>query len=67
MAKVYKVEGMSCGGCASSVEQAIQTVAPGANVAIELEGGLVTVEGVDDDALVQQAVEDAGFTYAGTA
>jgi copper chaperone len=67
MAKVYKVEGMSCGGCAGSVEQAIQAAVPGASVAIELEGGLVTVEGVDDDSLVQQAVEDAGFTYAGRA
>ena len=65
MAKTYKVEGMSCGGCSSSVESAIKAVAAGATVTIELDGGLVTVDGVDDDALIQQAVEDAGFTYAG--
>ncbi|MES9871250.1 MAG: heavy-metal-associated domain-containing protein [Sedimenticola sp.] len=67
MQKTYKVEGMSCGGCSSSVEQAIKAAAPGADVSVELEGGLVTVSNVDDDALVAQAVEDAGFTYAGQA
>jgi len=67
MAKTYKVEGMSCGGCSSSVESAIKAVAPEAAVEIVLDGGLVTVDGVDDDALIQQAVEDAGFTYAGLA
>ncbi|PLY16580.1 MAG: heavy metal transporter [Sedimenticola sp.] len=65
MQKVYKVEGMSCGGCSSSVEQAIKAAAPGALVEVTLEGGLVTVSGVDNDSVIQQAVEDAGFTYAG--
>jgi copper chaperone len=67
MSKTYKVEGMSCGGCASSVEQAIKTAAQEARVEIKLEGGLVTVTGVEDDDLVKQAVEDAGFTFAGIA
>lgn len=67
MAKTYKVEGMTCGGCASSVEQAIKMVSAQASVEVQLEGGLVTVSGVDDDDLIRQAVEDAGFTYAGTA
>jgi len=66
MSKRYKVEGMSCGGCVSSVEQAIKSAAPDVNVGVELESGLVTVEGVDDDGLIRQAVEDAGFTYVGT-
>ena len=65
MAKTYKVEGMHCGGCTSSVEQAIRTAAPGVDVTVQLEGGLVIVEGVDDEGLIRQAVEDAGFTYAG--
>ena len=47
MANIYKVEGMSCGGCSSSVEQAIKRVAPDASVEVELEGGLVRVEGVE--------------------
>lgn len=67
MDKVYKVAGMSCGGCSSSVEQAIKAVAADAIIEIELEGGLVKVKGLDDDALIEKAVEDAGFTYVGLA
>jgi copper chaperone len=67
MNKTYKVEGMSCGGCVSSVERAIKASAPGVSVLVELDRGLVTVEGVDDDELVKSAVEEAGFTYAGPA
>lgn len=65
MKKTYKVEGMSCGGCASSVEQAIKALAPAATVEVELDKGLVSVAGVEDDELVKSAVEEAGFTYAG--
>lgn len=67
MSKTYKVEGMSCGGCVSSVEQAIKAAAPGATVSVVLDGGLVTVDGVDDDGVIAQAVDDAGFTFAGVA
>ncbi|MEE9357805.1 heavy-metal-associated domain-containing protein [Candidatus Vondammii sp. HM_W22] len=65
MSKIYKVEGMSCGGCVSSVEQAIKSAAPSATVSVVLESGLVTVDGVDDDGMIAQAVDDAGFTFAG--
>ncbi|MES9884028.1 MAG: heavy-metal-associated domain-containing protein [Sedimenticola sp.] len=67
MSKTYKVEGMSCGGCSSSVEQAIKAAAPGASVEVQLDGGLVTVDGIDEDAVVAKAVEDAGFTFVGLA
>lgn len=67
MSKVFRVTGMSCGGCASSVEQAIKAVAPSASVEVMLDGGLVKVEGVEDNAVVQKAVEDAGFTFEGEA
>ena len=67
MSKTYKVEGMNCGGCVSSVEQAIKAAAPGATVNVVLDGGLVTVDGVDDDGVIEQAVDDAGFTFAGVA
>ncbi|MCB1876131.1 MAG: heavy-metal-associated domain-containing protein [Chromatiales bacterium] len=65
MSKTYRVEGMSCGGCAASVESAIKAQVPTANVAVNLETGAVAVTGVDDDSLVQRAVESAGFTFAG--
>lgn len=67
MSKTYKVEGMSCGGCVNSVTRAIQELAPQAQVDIQLDGGLVSVDGVEDDALIEKAVDNAGFTYAGVA
>ncbi|ADJ29657.1 heavy-metal-associated domain-containing protein [Nitrosococcus watsonii] len=65
MEKTYKVEGMTCGACAQSVEKAISGVAPTATVKVDLENNQVTVTGVEDDNLVAQAVEDAGFDYEG--
>ncbi len=67
MAKIYKVLGMTCGGCASSVTKAIQAASPEAAVDVDLEAKEVSVEGIDDDATVQHAVEGAGFEYAGPA
>jgi copper chaperone len=65
MQKIYRVEGMTCCGCASAVEQAIKNAAPGAEVKANSVADEVTVTGVDDDALVQTAVEDAGFDFGG--
>lgn len=67
MSTIYRVVGMSCGKCAASVEQAIKALVPEAEVEVMLDGGLVKVEGVDDDDLVRRAVEDAGFTFEGEA
>ena len=70
MAKVYKVLGMTCGGCASSVTKAIQAAWPEAVVDVDLEANEVNVEGpggIIDDATIKQAVEGAGFEYAGPA
>lgn len=64
MAKTYRVTGMTCGGCAKSVEGAIQAAAPGASVTVDLAAKAVTVEGASE-AQVRQAVDDAGFTYEG--
>lgn len=66
MAKSYLVQGMTCGGCARSVENAIKAAVPGASVAVDLPSGKVTVDPADD-AKVQQAVDDAGFTFGGAA
>jgi len=65
MAKKYIVTGMTCGGCANAVTNAIKSVAPGADVDVDLDAKLVSVEGLDDDAAVRQAVEGAGFEYGG--
>ena len=65
--KTYKVEGMTCCGCAGSVEKAIKDAAPGAGVAVNVSANEVAVDGIDDDELVKKAVEDAGFDYRGVA
>lgn len=67
MSKIYKVDGMTCGGCAASVQKAIAGAVPGATVSIDLPTARVTVDAAAlDDAVVRKAVEDAGFDYAGT-
>ncbi len=67
MEKTYRVLGMTCGGCVNAVSNAIQAAAPGAAIEVDLEGKSVTIEGAVDDAIIKQAVEDAGFEFAGTA
>lgn len=66
MAKTYRVNGMSCGGCAASVTRAILGAAPGADVQVNLEARTVSVGGADD-ATVQKAVVDAGYEFVGAA
>lgn len=61
----YKVDGMTCGGCASSVTKAIKSIAPASEVEITLEGGRVVVSGPHDEGALKQAVEDAGFDFLG--
>lgn len=66
MAKTYKVTGMTCGGCARSVESAIKGAAPDATVKIDLASASVTVDGASDEQ-VKKAVDEAGFEYGGVA
>ena len=66
MSDTYTVLGMSCGGCAKSVTNAIQDAAPGASVTVDLEAKAVSVDGADE-MTVKQAVADAGFEYVGKA
>jgi copper chaperone len=67
MTKTYLVEGMSCGGCVTSVTNAIKAHAEGAEISVDLETGKVSVENGPDEAVVGTAVEDAGFDYKGVA
>jgi len=64
MSDTYKVIGMTCGGCAKSVANAIVDAAPGAEVAVNLDEKTVNVNGADE-AAVKRAVEDAGFEFSG--
>jgi len=64
MPQTYHVTGMTCGGCARSVEAAIKSEVPGAAVTIDLGAAKVTVTGASE-AQVKKAVDDAGFGYEG--
>lgn len=67
MSATYKVLGMTCGGCANSVTNAIKSAAPEAEVEVDLDAKTVTVGGAVSEDVVKQAVADAGFEYAGAA
>lgn len=66
MSETYKVDGMTCGGCARSVTNAITKLSPNAKVEVDLPTGTITVDGADADA-VKNAVEGAGFDFGGKA
>ena len=66
MAKTYQVSGMTCGGCARSVERAIKAAAPTATVSVDLAAGRVTVDGAEAP-VVAKAIDDAGFEFKGAA
>ncbi len=57
-----KIEGMSCGGCAASVDKALRTVRGVADVKVDLAGKRAEVrgEGVSRASLVA-VVTDAGY------
>lgn len=57
----FNVQGMSCGGCASRVTKAVQSVDPSAQVRVDLAKQTVTVEsGVSRDELTT-ALTTAGY------
>ena len=65
METVFKVGGMTCGGCASAVTRAISASAPGTEVVVNLDAGQVKVTGQHSADAVKNAVEDAGFDFGG--
>ena len=67
MKTTYKVGGMTCGGCARAVSNAVRASAPAAKVTIDLGRGLLTVEGNATEPAIISAIEGAGFVYKGRA
>jgi copper chaperone len=64
--KTYRVDGMTCGGCVSSVQRVVQAIDPQLQVNVTLESGELKVEGAHTEDAVRQAVERAGFEFKGT-
>ena len=67
MTTTYRVDGMTCQGCARAVTNAIKEAVPDADVAIDLAGGRVTVAGSAEEARIRAAIEAAGYEYRGPA
>ena len=63
----YRVNGMTCGGCANAVTRAIKAAAPAAEVKVDLGAKTVSVEGAVAAETVKAAVKDAGFEFLGSA
>jgi copper chaperone len=52
---------MTCNHCVRSVTQAVQAVAPAAQVEVDLAQQTVRVQGATDAAAVSKAIEDEGY------
>ena len=67
MSNTYRVDGMTCQGCARSVTQALHGLSTDASVqvVVDLDAKAVTVDGLDDERAIRQAVEEAGFDFGG--
>lgn len=61
----YRVEGMTCEGCARAVTAAIRKQVPDAFVEVDVFTGSVRVGPEADEGAVRRAVERAGFTWGG--
>jgi Cu+-exporting ATPase len=58
----FKVEKMSCGGCVKHVTKAVQSVATGSDVAVDLATGKVEVTPTPEDVqAVIRAITEAGY------
>ncbi len=66
LSKVYHVRGMSCNHCVMAVKKALTSIDGVNSVDVELATGQVTVNFTDavDDAVVAEAIQDAGYQLA---
>lgn len=58
----YTVQGMSCAHCVDAITREVGAVTGVANVAVDLDRGLVTVNGHGlDDTALRAAIDEAGY------
>ncbi|MCH9730440.1 MAG: heavy-metal-associated domain-containing protein [Actinomycetia bacterium] len=57
----YKVDGMTCGHCVSTVKGAVGAVRGAKEVEVDLAAGTVTITGAPSDHAVVQAISQAGY------
>jgi len=61
MTTTITVEGMSCGHCEQTVEEALQAVSGVTGVTVDREAERASVDGDAETAALVDAVEDAGY------
>ena len=61
------INGMSCGGCASSVRAELTTIPGVVDVEVDVSNGTATIASAApvDTAAIRAAVEEAGYQLAG--
>ena len=57
----FNVQGLSCGGCASRVTKALQSVDPSARVQVDLAKQTVSVESTVERGVLTNALAAAGY------
>ncbi|WP_336001087.1 CopZ family metallochaperone [Halorientalis halophila] len=62
MTTTITVEGMTCGHCEQTVEEALQGVSGVTAVTVDREEERASVDGDADATALVEAVEDAGYT-----
>ncbi|WP_100810403.1 MULTISPECIES: heavy-metal-associated domain-containing protein [unclassified Microbacterium] len=67
--RTYRVEGMTCGHCARSVEHEVSDLAGVETATVDLSAATVAVESIDEipEPRLAAAVGEAGYALAGRA
>jgi copper chaperone CopZ len=65
MAKVYKIAGMTCNHCKTTIEKGLAKVEGVISVQVDLAKSVAYVEGTPDDEAIGKTVEELGFEYKG--
>ncbi len=58
---IFKVSGMTCGGCINAITRAVNSHDPQAKVAADLTLQTVSIETALDEGVARQVISDAGF------
>lgn len=65
-ARIFRIDGMTCGHCVAAVDQELRAVPGVVAVAVDLAAGTATVTGQGyTDADVRAAVDEAGYAVVG--
>lgn len=63
----YRVDGMTCDGCARAVMRAIEAALPGVRVRVDRVACSVELDGAPvEESVLRRALDDAGFSLRGT-